>query len=50
MKFVDLRKMLYIKLVRFKVLLMMSIKAYDLMSCDVVQCGRKMPKAEEPAA
>jgi len=41
---------LYIKFVRFKVLLMMSVKTYDLMSRDVVQCGRKMPKAEEPAA
>ena len=28
----------------------MSVKIYDLMGRGVVQCGRKMPKAEEPAA
>lgn len=41
---------MYIKFIRFKVLFFINIKAYDLMSRDVVQCGRKMPKAEEPAA
>jgi len=41
---------LYIKSVRFKALLMMGIKLCDLMGRDVVQCGRKMPKVEEPAA
>jgi hypothetical protein len=29
---------------------MITIKLHDLMGRDVVQCGRKMPKAEEPAA